>query len=161
MDKCTAVWFIKLPRQWIYGSLEVFVFLEESVAIIVTHMWTPTTPARTPALLNIDKQSQKGKKNNKHKSSWLHSGCFGGGGFLTVKEAAAILQANKQCLERSLSINAPLTYLSANIYHEIGEAARLPKQTRSSRDWVAPPPHSETPCDLQLFSISMRGYVHP
>lgn len=78
VDKCTAVWFIKLPRQWIYGSLEVFVFLEWSVAIIVTHMWTPTTPTRTPALLNIDKQSQKGKKNNKHKSSWLHSGCFWG-----------------------------------------------------------------------------------
>lgn len=137
MDKCTAVWFIKLPRQWIYGSLEVFVFLEWSVAIIVTHMWTPTAPTRTPALLNIDKQSQKGKKNNKHKSSWLHSGCFGEK-FLTVREAAAILQANKQRLERSLSINAPLTYLSANIYHEIGEAARAAKQTRRSGDRTAP-----------------------
>ncbi len=41
VDKCTAVWFIKLPCEWIYGSLEVFVFPECSVAIIVTHMWTP------------------------------------------------------------------------------------------------------------------------
>lgn len=76
VDKCTAAWFIKLPRKWIYGSLEVFVFLECSVAIIVTHMWT-TTPTCTPALRNIDKQSQKGKKTNKHKSDWLLSGRFG------------------------------------------------------------------------------------
>lgn len=118
-------------------------------------MWTPTTPTRTPALLNIDKQSQKGKKNNKHKSSWLHSGCFGEK-FLTVKEAAAILQANKQCLERSLSINAPLTYLSANIYHDIGEAATPPKQTRSPGDWIV---HRSKNNSDTVFSISMAGYV--
>lgn len=47
VDKCTAVWFVKLPRRWIYGSLEVFVFLERSVAIVVTHMWTPSTNTHT------------------------------------------------------------------------------------------------------------------
>lgn len=116
-------------------------------------MWTPTTPTRTPALLNIDKQSQKGKKNNKHKSSWLHSGCFGER-FLTVKEAAAVLQANKQCLERSLSINAPLTYLSANIYHEIGEAARAAKQTRRSGETGPPRKPSATATATQPDAAS-------
>lgn len=70
---CTLVYKTSLQVD-IYGSLEVFVFPECSVAIIATHMWTPLahpppdmhthtqTHTYTQALLNIDKQSRKGKK---------------------------------------------------------------------------------------------------
>ena len=50
VDKCTALWFVKLPCEWIYmGLLRCLFFPECSVAITVTHMWTPPPPqhART------------------------------------------------------------------------------------------------------------------
>lgn len=59
VDKCTAVWFIKLPHEWIYGSLEVFVFPEWSVAIIVTHMWTPATPTCTHTNTHLHTSTSK------------------------------------------------------------------------------------------------------
>lgn len=150
VDECTAVWFMERPCQWIYGSPEVFVFPEWSVAIIVTHMWTPTTPTHTHtlALLNIDKQSRKccppphNKTTNINRIGYIQAGISHNP--LGEKRAAALLQTNKQCLERSLSINVLLTYLRANIYHEIGVAARPTKQTQQqTRSEPAPRSHEE------------------